>query len=207
MFRSKKSKKEQTIETYRKSAEALAERYDHITGTRISDIEETFALVRNKQPRVFEIGFGSGKEAYQILKRTPHYSGIDISEGMHALASRRMPRGKFTVADLEKCDYPKNLDIIFAFASLMHTEKAKLKKVFDAMYNSLVPGGLVRASLKWGPKYKELTKRDKYGVRTFYLYSKENIEAFPVEFLMLKCLVNEAEGQTWLELLLQKPRS
>jgi len=75
------------------------------------------------------------------------------------------------------------------------------------MYEALNPGGVVRISLKWGPKYKEVTKRDKYGVRTYYLYSKEDIEALPAQFLMLKCQTNEAEGQTWLEILLKKPTS
>ena len=204
MFK-KKDKKAQTIETYNKSAAKFIARYDEIVGTRLTDIEEAFALIKTKTPRVFEIGFGSGKEAYQILKRTPHYGGIDVSEGMLVVAKKRNPKGEFMLADVEGFTFPKHLDIIFAFASLIHTKKAALSKVFDAMYEALNPGGVVRLSLKWGPKYKEVTKRDAYGVRTYYLYSKEDIEAFPAQFLMLKCVLNKAEGQDWLELLLKKP--
>lgn len=205
MFNFKKNKKAATIETYRTSAAALAERYDTIP-PRVRDIDEVFLLLRNKaQPRVFEIGFGTGKEAYHILKRTNHYTGIDISPQMVELASSRVPGGTFILRDLEKLEYPKHVDIIFAFCSLIHTDRTKLKKVFDAMHAALVPGGLARVSFKWGPKYKEVTKRDKYGTRTYYLYSLEDIKKFPADFIILKSELSSAEGQQWLELLLQKP--
>lgn len=198
------NKKQQTIKTYNESAEALAERYDEI-GPRIDDIEETFALVRIKNPKVLEIGYGSGRDAEEILKRTRIYMGIDISEGMYKVAQQRIPKGKFMLADVESFVFPKEADVIFAFASLIHTERAKLSRVFDAMYEALVPGGLVRASLKFYPKYKEVTKHDRFGSRTYYLYSAEDIRAFPAEFNILKCQLNKAEGQDWLEILLQKP--
>jgi len=200
----KLNKKEETIKTYNDSAKELAERYDEI-GPRISDIEETFALVRIKSPKVFEIGCGTGREAYQILKKTPNYAAIDISEGMLAIAKKRNPKGKFILADAEEFSFPKHTDIIFAFASLIHSNKKQLEQIFDEMYESLELGGVARVSLKWAPKYKEVTKSDKYGRRTYYLYSKEDIEVFPAQFLLLKGEINVAEGQQWLELLLKKP--
>lgn len=202
----KRSKKQQTIDTYNESAEALAERYDAIVGTRLDDIEETLALMRTKNPKVFEIGYGSGKDAEEILKHTSLYIGIDISEGMQRVALERIPKAKFILADAETFTFPKKADIIFAFASLIHTERKALSRVFDAMYESLVPGGLVRMSLKFHPKYKEVTKSDRFGKRTYYLYSKEDLMAFPAQFDLLKCELSRAEGQDWLEILLQKPR-
>ncbi len=200
----KRNKKQQTVNTYNESAEALAVRYDEI-GPRIDDIEETFALVRTKNPKVLEIGYGSGRDAEEIMKRTNLYMGIDISQGMQGMALARIPKGKFLLADVETFVFPKKADIIFAFASLIHTEREKLSRVFDAMYESLVPGGLARVSLKFHPKYKEVTKRDRFGERTYYLYSEGDIRAFPAQFNILKCELNEAEGQKWLEILFQKP--
>ena len=205
MFK-KKDKKAQTIETYEKSAEALAERYDE-AGPRAAFVDETFLICKTKQPRVLEIGPGSGKEAYLILKKTPRYIGVDVSEELLKIAQRRNPRGEFIHADIETFEFPKHLDIVFASASLIHAKRETLSKIFDRMFEALVPGGLARVSLKWAPKYKEAKKRDKYGVRTYYLYSKEDIEAFPADFLMLKAEIEEAEGQKWLELLLQKPHN
>ncbi len=201
----KENKKEETIETYNQSAKEFAERYDDIVGTRMSDIGETFALVREKNPKVLEIGCGSGKDAQEILKHTNRYTGFDASEAMVELAKKKNPEGTFVVADVEEYAFPKDIDIIFAFASLIHTEKKQLEKVFDAMYKALAPGGLVRLSFKYNEKYKEVTKRDEFGVRTSYLYSKEDIEEFPAQFMMLKGEINKAEGQEWLEVLLEKP--
>lgn len=202
----KKDKKAQTIETYNTSAEELAKRYDEI-GPRLDDLEETFALVHIKNPKVFEIGFGTGREAYQILKRTSNYTGLDVAEGMLEIAKRRNPKGKFILGDVEESEFPQHLDIIFAFASLIHTEKKQLEKVFNAMYEALKPGGVARVSLKYAPKYKEKTQHSPYGTRTYYLYAKEDIEKFPAQFLMLKSTIHNAEGQEWLELLLQKPHA
>ncbi len=201
-----KDKKAQTIETYNTSAEELAKRYDEI-GPRLDDLEETFALVHTKNPKVFEIGFGTGREAYQILKRTSNYTGLDVAEGMLKIAKRRNPTGKFVLGDIEEFEFPEHLDIVFAFASLIHTEKKQLGKVFDAMYQALKPGGVARISLKFSPKYKEKTQHSPYGTRTYYLYAKEDIEEFPAQFLMLKSTINNAEGQEWLELLLQRPHA
>jgi SAM-dependent methyltransferase len=204
MLFKKKNKKAQTIETYDKSAKALAERYDE-AGPRIPFIEDVFLICKIKNPRVLEIGPGSGREAYQILKRTPNYIGVDASQELLKIASRRNPAGKFVLADIEIFEFPKHLDIIFSSASLIHSDKKVLEKIFSRMFDALEPGGFARVSLKWAPKYKEVKRRDKYGVRTYYLYSKEDIEAFPADFVMLKAEVEEAEGQKWLELILQKP--
>jgi len=206
MLFKKKNKKAQTIETYNKSAQALADRYDE-AGPRIRFVEDAFLLCKVEHPRVLEIGPGSGKEAYQILKKTPHYIGVDASKELLKIASSRNPKGKFVLADIETYDFPANLDIIFSSASLIHTPRPVLGKVLSRMYDALKPGGLARISLKWAPKYKEVTKRDEFGVRTYYLYSKEDVETLPPDFLMLKAEVEEAEGQKWLELLLEKPHT
>ncbi len=205
MFK-RKDKKAQTIETYNKSAKALAERYDE-AGPRVPFVEETFLLCKVEHPHVLEIGPGSGKEAYQILKKTPHYIGVDVSEALLKIAESRNPKGKFILADIESFEFPKRLDIVFASASLIHTERKDLEKVFQRIHEALNPGGFARVSLKWAPKYKEVTKRDAFGVRTYYLYSKDDVQAFDADFLMLKAEVEEAEGQKWLELLLEKPHT
>ena len=208
MLFKKKNKKAQTIETYNKSAKALAERFDEEgPEVRMGDLEETFALIKTKAPRVLEIGPGSGREAYQILKRTPHYTGVEVSEELLKIASSRNPKGKFVLADIDSFEFPKHLDAVFAFASLVHSDRKALEKIFTRIFEALEPGGLARVSLKWAPSYKEVSKRDAYGVRTYYLYSKEDIEAFPADFLMLKVQIGEYDKQKWLELLLQKPHN
>lgn len=198
-------KKAQTIDTYNKSAKELAERYDKV-GARVSDIEETFALVHTKNPKVLEIGCGNGRDAKEILKRTNKYTGVDVSEGLLTIAKKHNPKGSFELGDIVDYSLPKGLDIIFAFASLIHVNKKDIQGVFKKKHAALHPGGYARISIKYNFEYSEVTKEDEFGTRTYFLYSKEDIESLVGDFVVLKNEINTAQGQEWLEILLQKPR-
>src|SRR5580693_8526064 len=140
-------KKLRTIKTYGENAAAFAERFDGI-GARINDIAETFEALKIEHPSTLEIGCGNGRDALEILKRTDHYIGLDISEELISLAKEKNPGATFIVADIENYSFPKNLDAIFAFASLIHTPKEKLKKIFADAFSVLNEGGVFRVSMK-----------------------------------------------------------
>jgi SAM-dependent methyltransferase len=91
------NKKMETIETYNKSATALAERWADMK-PRTADIEETFRFITKENPKVLEIGCGSGRDAAEILKRTNDYVGFDVSEGLLAVARKENPTGIFQQA-------------------------------------------------------------------------------------------------------------
>jgi trans-aconitate methyltransferase len=196
-------KKRQTIDTYNTSAQALAEKFDR-WGARLSDIDETFALIKKENPSVLEIGCGNGRDAAEIAKRTPNYLGIDISEKLIELAREKVPTTKFEVADIETYIVPRNLDIVFAFASLIHVPKSNFQRILMQMLAALNPGGAVRLSMKWNAGYIETTKDDEFGTRTYYLYSQEDIAEMAVGFTILKSELSDLRRQKWLELLLQK---
>jgi trans-aconitate methyltransferase len=196
-------KKEQTIATYNASANALAGKFDNL-GARLSDINETFVLIKKENPTVIEIGCGNGRDAAEIVKRTTNYLGIDISEKLIELARQKVPAAKFEVADIENYELPNNLDIIFAFASLIHVPKPSLQKILGQIFNALNQGGAVRLSMKYADNYIETTKEDEFGVSTYYLYSQEDIKEMAVGFAMLKSELSDLRGQKWLEILLQK---
>ena len=82
-------------------------------------------------------------------------------------------------------EFPSNLDIVIAFASLIHVKKPELQDILDKIYTVLNENGLTYLSLKYSSSYKKITKEDDLGERTYYLYSKEDI---------YKDLI--AEGQT-----------
>lgn len=116
------SKKQQTIDSYNNSAQSLASKFDK-QGARIANIEEVFDLVDKTNPVVLEIGRGNGRDAQEIVKRTNNYLGVDISSELIKIAEQNVPNGKFQIADFESYDFPENLDIVFAFASLIHADK------------------------------------------------------------------------------------
>lgn len=197
------NKKSQTINSYDKNAKLFANKFDSF-GARIEDIEETFALVKKDNPHVFEIGHGNGRDAVEIVKRTDNYLGIDLSEKLTEIARQKAPTAKFEIADVEKYTFPKNLDIIFAFTSLIHVSKESLQEILNKSHSALNDGGVVRLSMKHGENYAEKLKEDNLGTRTNYLYSKKDIEELSDDFEIIKSELRDLRNQTWLEIILKK---
>lgn len=196
-------KKPQTINTYNTAADQMVLKFEKI-GNRAADVAETFALLKKENPKVLEIGCGYGRDAQCILLHTNDYLGFDISKRFIEIAQEKNPTGKFEVADIEDCVFPENIDIIFSFASLLHTPKETLKKIFSQMHTALTNDGLVRISLKNNDEYREITKEDEFGIRTYYLYSLDDIKEIASQFKILKSEKESKLGQEWLEVILQK---
>jgi len=199
------NKKEQTIESYNRNARAHAKKFDDLgAGIRRGDVEETFVLVKKSNPYVLEIGCGSGRDAVEITKHTNNYLGIDISEKLIELARQKLPKSQFRVADIEDYDFPKNIDIIFAFASLIHVPKESLRRILDKAHSALNNSGVVRLSMKYSDYYRELIRNDEFGTRAYYLYSRNDIEELSDSFEIIKKDVIDLRGQKWLEIILKK---
>lgn len=161
----------QTIKTYNKSAKALAEYFRGI-GARTKDIDLAFKLSNSdNRARVVEIGCGDGRDALEISRRTDYYEGFDPSIKLLELAKVKVPSGSFVHADALTYKYPKSVDIIFAFASLLHVNKKDLSKVIKKVHSSLKKDGIFYVSLKEKAKYAEEVKKDEYGERMFYFYN------------------------------------
>jgi SAM-dependent methyltransferase len=168
-------KKTRTSFTYNHSAEAFAKIFD--TGKpRKEDIKAAFALRGKDNPLVLEVGCGSGRDAKEIMKKTDRYIGIDVAENMIKMCEKKVPDGRFYHADIESFSFPKRLDIVFAFDSLLHICIHALEKFFQTAHANLNKGGIVYISMKTGP-YHEETHVDCYGIRTFYFYEPEEIKA------------------------------
>lgn len=196
-------KKQQTVDTYNKSAKILAARFDNF-GTRTNDIKEVFALVKKENPFVLELGCGNGRDGKEILTYTIDYLGIDISKGLIAEAKMKNPGAKFEVADMETYTFPDNLDVIFSFASLVHIPRDEFKNIMEKCFQALNPGGILRISTKLGSEYKELTKNDEFGTRTYYLYPENEIDLLTSDFRTLKKEVLNIRNEQWLEGTYQK---
>jgi SAM-dependent methyltransferase len=197
-------KKLETIKTYNQSAEAMAKKFNSLEGYS-SDIERTFSFMPQKEnPKVIEIGSGSGRDAQDLLKFTKDYLGFDISPEMVKHAKELVPNGNFIVADVDEFNFPKKVDAVFAFASLLHSDRKSIAKILDRTYESLNEKGVIFMSLKFG-EYQEDTRTDEFGTRTYYYYTPEIIEElagdkFQTVFEERKNLRN----QEWFSVVLQK---
>lgn len=197
--------RQDTIDTYNHSAKQLAEYFRGI-GPRITYIETAFELAGNPtKAKVTEIGCGDGRDAREIVKRADWYEGFDISKEMIRLAKAHVPDGQFRIADAAIYDFPPNLDIIFAFASLLHLNQGEVRAVLANAARSLKPGGIFYISLKYGPKYTEWIKEDEFGRRRFYNYNSEIIAKLAGKNYKIAKTWREIHGNTeWVEIALKK---
>jgi len=164
-----------TIQVYDDSAAELAE-YFASYGARIDDIDRAFTLAGDPtDARVIEIGCGNGRDAGEIARRSGWYQGVDPSAGLLAVARTNLPNTSFIQADALSYNYPSDIDIVFAFASLLHVSIDDLPTVFKKIAQSLKSGGIFYLSLKARDEYTADTKVDKYGERMFYYYNPDII--------------------------------
>lgn len=200
------NKKQQTIDTYNTSAKEMARKFSLI-GARTSDIEKVFSRIPKFSPSVLEIGFGSARDAQEIVKHTDNYLGIDISSEMVCIAQETCPefRDSFLLADVEVFDFPVELDIVFSFASLLHSPREVIQSILDRVHDALNPGGIFFISLKYSESYKELTKTDEFGTRTYYHYSPEEILTLGGnKYSFYEIEYQDVLGQKWFSLTLWK---
>ena len=197
--------RQQTIDTYNESATELAEYFKGI-GPRVKDINRAFELAGNPQnAKVVEIGCGDGRDAEDIFERAGWYEGFDVSEGMIAIAKEHVPGASFKVADAMEYDYPENLDIVFAFASLLHLDREEVSEVLKKVHSSLRPGGIFYLSLKEKSEYTEEIKEDQYGSRLFYFYNAALIsEMTEGDYDVVDTSGKKIGSTQWFELALRK---
>jgi SAM-dependent methyltransferase len=197
----------ETVETYNQSAEALSEYFRGI-GPRTEHINKAFELAGNPDnAKVLEIGCGDGRDAAEIVKRANWYIGFDISKSMIELAEQHVPDADFEVADAVHYNYPPDMDIVFAFASLLHIKNDDMGRVMNKVADSLRVGGIFYLSLKHAPQYTPTIKEDQHGRRLFYLYSEDEIQSIAdvSGYFETVSLEKEVIGSTtWLEMALMR---
>lgn len=171
-------KLQKTITTYDEHAQEYADYFRSINSSRAKDIDVAFGLLGHRvNPKVVEIGCADGRDAVEILKRTPNYIGFDASEKLIQLAQKNLPKGTFLVEDMRTFNFPINTDIVFGFASLIHLSRRELANIILAIHHSLNSGGILYISMKKGDSYTGYIKKDIHGERLFYLYSPEDIRS------------------------------
>ena len=196
--------KEETVRVYNRHASKMAKKFNKI-GPRSKDIKIAFSFTKKENPKVLEIGCGNGRDASEIIKFTNDYTGVDISKSMITLACKFLPKVRFEVADMENFNFPKNLDIIFAFASMLHLSKKSFGNVLKKAHQSFNNAGVFYISLKQDRYHKEI-KKDKFGKRLFYFYEENDLRKLSLDNNFDIVFVNKQNilNVEWIDVVLQK---
>jgi predicted TPR repeat methyltransferase len=195
----------QNTDTYNTSAKELSAYFRGI-GSRIDDIECALKLAQKESgATVLEIGCGDGRDAAEIIQRVASYEGIDPSQGLLDIAKEKGLGGTFILDNAVDHTYPNQLDIIFAFASLLHVDKDDLYKVFHKAQDALRAGGIFYISVKEGDRYEERVQSDEYGERMFYYYNADIITTIAGDGFQTAYIEHRTIGSTqWLVIALKK---
>jgi ubiquinone/menaquinone biosynthesis C-methylase UbiE len=197
-----------TIDAYNKIAEEFAARNS------VSMYDEEFSAfcsLLKSGDTILEIGCGTGRDADELLKRGLHYTGIDASEEMLAVARARVPDGKFQVGDFYHLDFLNGtFDGFWAAASFLHVPKKDIDSVLREARRILKPNGVGFISLKQKTVMDEgYIKESKAGgiERYFAFYDKDEItgilERNKFEVAQMTTRI-EHDGTVWLCCLVRR---
>jgi len=197
----------ETLDTYNNSAEKFADYFKGI-GTRVLDIERALELAGKTDGSavVLELGCGDGRDATSIVERVHSYTGMDYSGELIRLAKDKLPEADFRVADIQDFEFPEDFyDVVFAFASLLHVDRAGNERIFQRVARSLKPGGIFYVSLKKADEYEERVQVDEFGTRTFYYYNPTLVDEMSSDYFDVANVTEQTIGHTmWFETALRK---
>lgn len=168
------------------------------------NIAKVFSYITKTNPKVVEIGCGDGKDAEEIIKYTNDYLGIDMSEEFIKIAKKRLPSANLILADLEEYEYESNIDVFYASAVILHSDKDSVSDLLNKLTDKLNVGGVIFISSKLGEyQRKEIIVQD--NIKINFLYTPEIIKS------MLKSNMEviweekyEIVGQEWFKMIIQK---
>jgi predicted TPR repeat methyltransferase len=196
--------KRTTYQAYETAAQAIAEKFDGMgPERRLPDVKRGFSFVRKDNPRVVEVGVGSGRDAVQIVKLTDDFRGFDYSTELLKIARQKLPDAQLEQADLATYRFPKSVDIIFAFASLLHSNKDELTDFLSRAEAALNPGGILYVSMKEGP-YRRQEHDDRWGYRVFYLYTSAEFRELAGPAFETVYKDHQRRNENWFTLALRK---
>jgi SAM-dependent methyltransferase len=102
-------------------------------------------LKRYKVKSVLEIGSGTGNLATQLLQSPIHYTGLDYSHAMIALAKQKNPKGNFMQADMCSFSLPIKTDsvLITGRTSSYLLDNTQIANTLNCIYDNMNEEGIL----------------------------------------------------------------
>ncbi len=175
---------QETKSTYDKYASEYEEKTkDYIEKYIKKDFDLFLQNLRGK--RILDLGSGPGRDSIRFKQRGFHPVCIDISKAMIELCKNKGLEAY--ERDMENLDFEDaSCDGVWAYTSLLHLSKLKIKNVVDEIRDILKTKGIFYLGMKAGSSEGfEESKRYPDHKRYFSLYTKEEIEKLLTDFEIL----------------------
>ncbi|MFC8140849.1 class I SAM-dependent DNA methyltransferase [Streptomyces paradoxus] len=135
--------------------DAIGDRYDEAFPHKEGQVASAEWLIKSLPAgaRVLDLGCGTGvPTACRLAEAGLRVVGVDLSEGMVALARRHVPTGEFHQADIAdlRPGGPRDLgrfDAVTAFFSLLMLPRAEIPLALRTVHHLLLPDGLFALSM------------------------------------------------------------
>ena len=130
--------------------ERSAELYDLVYGFKdyAGEARRVDELIRERRPEarsLLDVACGTGKHLALLADRYPDVAGLDLDEGLLAVARERLPNIPLHHADMTSFDLGRCFDVVtclFSAIGYAGTEE-KLRAAIGAMARHLEPGGVL----------------------------------------------------------------
>lgn len=120
-------------------------------------ITSDLATIDNPQPKILDLGAGTGLLTSYIHSRYPdgQFTLLDISPEMLSIArarSKNAPNFRYVVANYLKYDFEDSFDLVVSSLSIHHLEHHHKKFLYQKVYECLNPNGVfINADQVLGP--------------------------------------------------------
>ena len=191
-----------TIDFYNKKSQIFA---DETLEVEFKSCQDQFVELLQPHAKILDFGCGSGRDTRYFLSLGFQVEAIDGAKELCKIASKNTGIEVKNVLFQEFCEIDK-YDGIWACASLLHLEKAEIKKVIASIAMALKTKGFLYISFKYG---------DFHGMRhgRYFTDLKENTMQELLDdvgqFFMVKQWISSdarpnRSDEKWLNLIVQK---
>ena len=142
------SNKEITQQSYQATAQQFADNVAHLAP--ITSIEKFFKLLPFN-PKIIDLGSGSGRDAKIFTNMGADVLGIDYSSNLIDIAKLNAPLANFELMDIETMNFPaSSFDGAWSACSLAHISKKIFPSVIKKIHFILKENGYFYLALKKG---------------------------------------------------------
>ncbi|MBP1765230.1 MAG: thiL2 [Firmicutes bacterium] len=147
---------------------------------------EFIGLLKNKKPRILDLGCGTGHESMRMAKLGADVLGIDFSKENIKLANQMFKGGQFKLMDFRNIDSNIGMfDGVFACAALVHVSSTELPDLLKRIANILNDNGYLGIIIREGTgidkEWSKVKLDEKEFIRPFYLHEKNGIDKILAE--------------------------